>query len=69
MAHPDVTLPWDEWRRLQDRAEFAEDRLRIIRLAVHIHREKVTWNLWKLRAIVKAVRWGLSNNQDADPEP
>lgn len=69
MSHPDVTLPWEEWRRLQERAEFAEDRLRIIRLAVYIHKAKITWNLWKLRAIVAAVRWALSNNTEAEPEP
>ena len=70
MSHPDVTLPWEEWRKLQDRAEFAEDRLRIIRLAVHIHRKRsVGWNPWRLRRWVIAVRWALSPNQDADPEP
>ena len=56
MGHPDsVTLAWDDYIALEDRAKFAEDRIRILRRAARTHSASITWNVWRLRAIIRSV--------------
>ena len=70
MTRPDVTLPWETYIKLEDRATLAEDRLRIIRHAVHIHKAgPLTWNIWRLRRWVRDVRAALRQDSEEVPEP
>jgi hypothetical protein len=66
-----VTLTWDDYVALEDRAAFAEDRLRIIRKQLRRARGrlvKVTWNLWVLHSVVQAIMWATSEDTDGEPE-
>ena len=66
-----VTLSWDDYIALEERAEFAEDRLRIIRKQLRRAEgklAKLSWNLWVLRSVVRAIIWATSEDTDGEPE-
>ena len=67
MPHGDnVTLTYKEWRILQDRLAIAEDRLRIIRHAVKIHRKLPKWP-GKWLTMLRAIRAALATGSDDGP--
>ena len=66
-----VTLTWEDYVALEDAAVLNADRVRMIRHAVRWHRknrDRIGWNPWTLRKIVKAVLWALSDNSEVGPE-
>lgn len=58
-----VQMSYREWRMLNDRVLIAEDRLRIIRHAVHLRR-KLPWWPGKWLKMVKATRAALASYTD-----
>lgn len=71
--HPaTVTLTWEDYIALEDRATFNSDRVRMVRHAVRWHRrnkDRIGWNPWTLRRIVRAVLWALDDATEAVPTP
>ena len=66
-----LTLTWDDYVALEDRAAFAEDRLRIIRKQLRRVEGKlarISWNLWVLRSVVRAIIWATAEDSEAQPE-